>query len=72
VLEIGETDDPVQAVRGAHAVTEIVSLDPEHLLASAGQVPQCSRAHAADADHEGVEGFHAGVPPFPNAKSRSG
>ena len=58
MFEIGEPDDPVEPVRRTHHVPEIEPLEPEDALSSAGQLPQGSRAHGADADDDCIEMLH--------------
>ena len=56
ILEIGEPDDPVEAVRGAHRVGNVEALEPEHPHTAPGKLPAGGRAHAADTDHDDIVG----------------
>jgi hypothetical protein len=62
MLETGEANDPVQPVGGAHAVPQVKPLNTLYLLTTASQMPQSGRPHAADANHNGVEGLHVWFP----------
>ena len=53
-LEIGEPDDPGQAVRRAHRVADVEALQPEHLQAALGKVPAGGGPHGADTGNDDV------------------
>ena len=56
VLHIGEADDAVDAVRGAHRMRDVEALEPEHALAASGELPARRRTHAADPGDDHVVG----------------
>jgi len=58
VLEVREPDDAGSPVRRAHVVGYVVALDPEHALASAGEMVEGSTPHPADSDHDDVVPLH--------------
>ena len=54
VLEVGEADDPCEAVRGAALVKEVEALEPEDAPAASREVVEGGAPHAADSDDDGV------------------
>src|SRR4051812_42163411 len=54
VLVVGEPDDSVDAVRGAHAVRDVEALQPEYALASLRKLVDGGAAHPAHPDDDDV------------------
>ncbi len=58
MLEIGEADDAVLAVRRAHVVGNVVAVESEHPLPAPRKLPACLRTHGADTGDDHIEGLH--------------
>ena len=62
VLEVGEPDDPRQAVRRAVLVEQVEALEPEDALSAPGEVIERGASHPADSDHDDVVPIHGPDP----------
>ena len=58
VLEVGEADDPGEAVRRAVFVEQVEALEPEHALASSSKVIEGRAPHSPDSDDHDVVPLH--------------
>jgi hypothetical protein len=61
MLEIGEPDDAIDAMRRSAIVRDVELLEAEHAQAAARQLIYGSAAHAADADDDGIVAPAGGI-----------
>ena len=62
MLEVGEADDPREAVRRAVLVQEVEALETEHALPAPGEVVERCAPHPADSDDDDVVPLHRARP----------
>src|SRR6476659_1102652 len=62
MLEVGEPDDPRQAVRRAMLMKQVEALESERALSAPGEVIERGASHPADSDHDDVVPIHGPDP----------